>query len=378
MTRKGLLACIASALLGACSEAPDTTEPIAPRVKYFVVGEETSGQLLRVSGRLVAADSSPLSFQVSGTVDEVLAVQGDRIGQGGLLARLDPEPLRIAAERARAQVTVARASVVETQQIYERTQMLFERQAVSQADLDTATANHAAARGTLRAAESDLEQRERDLTRSELRAPFAGTIATREVEPFQEVSAGQEAFVLQVEDALEVEIRVPETQIRSVDYGQDVEVRLPSLADEMLIGTITEIGSRAESGNAFPVRVQLPATDLDLRAGMTAGVTFNFRYEEVEQPVYLIPISALAISHATLERARGAEYGDEGSAPVFVVNENNVLEVRDVIIGGLRGNQFEVFEGLEPGDRVVSAGVAFLREGMRVELWSADEGLLGG
>jgi len=49
-----------------------------------------------------------------------------------------------------------------------------------------------------------------------------------------------------------------------------------------------------------------------------------------------------------------------------------------VRIGGLRGNQLEVYEGLEPGDKVVSAGVAFLRDGMEAELWSPERGLGGG
>ncbi|MFB3106090.1 MAG: hypothetical protein ACE1ZA_14395 [Pseudomonadales bacterium] len=63
---------------------------------------------------------------------------------------------------------------------------------------------------------------------------------------------------------------------------------------------------------------------------------------------------------------------------MFVVDDNNRLRVKDVVVGDIRGNLLEVFEGLEAGDKIVSAGVAFLREGMTVELWTPAQGLTSG
>ena len=370
---------VAILVLTGCSDdvAPVTEE--TPRVKYFVVGDQASGQSRRISGKLVAADTSPLSFGVGGTVEGVMATQGDVVREGQLLARLDKEPLRLAVEQARAQLNIARAKVAETKQIYDRTVNLFEKRASSQAEVDTATANHAAARGNVRSAQSDLDRKERDLSQTELSAPFAGTIAARSVDPFQEIPAGQEAFVLQTADALEAEVRVPETLIRDVDYGQVVHVTFPTLADTVVNGTVSKIGSRAESGNSFPVSIQLPTSEANLRPGMTAAVTFNFEAYLDGQTAYLIPLSAIAIDHGLIKQARSAnDPPSRQTVPVFIIDEDNRLRARDIVIGDLRGNQLEVFEGLEAGDKIVSAGVAFLREGIRVELWTPEQGLTSG
>lgn len=66
------------------------------------------------------------------------------------------------------------------------------------------------------------------------------------------------------------------------------------------------------------------------------------------------------------------------TAPVFVIDDNYRLQVRDVVIGDLRGNQLEVYEGLEAGEKIVSAGVTFLHENMKVELWMPEQGLTDG
>ncbi len=369
------LACTAL-LLSACGREPPPTVEQTPRVKVFEVGEQTTGQLRRLSGKLVSQDTALLSFNVAGTVEEVLVVPGQTVEAGQVLARLDPEPKRIAVNQARARLSVTRAELLEAKQNYERTTDLHERGFSTQADLEAAEAEYARSRGNLEAAESDLERDERDLARTELTAPFAGSIGSRSVDPFQEVAVGEQVFVLQSDHALKVEVLVPETLIRFVDYGEPVEVELPSLEDVKLRGTVIEIGSRAESGNAFPVSVQLSATTSNLRPGMTAGVTFTFDDYVDGSPIYLLPISALALDHGTVNPPLDAE--DPSYVPVYVVGNDNVLEIRKIRVGGLRGDMFEVFEGLEEGDKVVSAGVSFVREGMQVELWSADLGLKRG
>jgi RND family efflux transporter MFP subunit len=373
--RRFLGALLVASLVGCASETPPTPDQ-PPRVKYFEIGEQSAGQLRRLSGKLVSVDTSRLSFNVSGTVVEVQVVQGQIVQQGDLLARLDPEPRSIAVNQSRAQVTVARANLQEAKQAYARTAELSERNVVSRAELEVAEANYAAARGNLKAAESDLEKDERDLARTQLVAPFAGSIASRSVDPFQEVSGGEEVFVLQSDQALKVEVLVPETLIRFVDYGQAVQVTLPSLEGELLHGSVSEIGVRTASANAFPVSIQLPATGLDLRSGMTAGVTFNFESYSEGQPIYLIPLSALALDYGAVKGSQ--QYIDESTAPVFIVDNDNRIQVRTVTIGGLRGDMLEVFQGLEAGEKVVSAGVSFLREGMSVELWTREQGLKRG
>lgn len=366
-------------LLSGCGADTESVTETIPRVKYFEVGEQATGQSRRISGKLVAADTSVLSFSVSGTIEQVLVSRGDAVQQGQVLAVLDMEPLRLAVEQARAQLNIARAKVTETKQIYDRTVALFQKRASSQAEIDTATANHGAARGNLKAAQSDLDRKQRDFSHATLTAPFAGTIAERNIDPFQETMVGKEAFLLQSTDALEVSVRIPETMIRDIDYGQIVQVSFPTIEGTNLTGVVSEIGSRVETGNAFPVSIQLSASPTKLLPGMTASVTFNFSEYLEGRTVYLIPLSAIAVEFSMLRKAKGS-HSDEpkNTAPVFVIDDNGQLHVRDVVIGDLRGNQLEVYEGLKAGEKIASAGVTFLRENMTVELWTAEQGLIDG
>lgn len=365
--------------LSSCSDEPEPITETIPRVKYFVVGEQASGQSRQISGKVVAAETSPLSFAVSGTVEEVLVKIGQVVTKGQLLTRLDAGPLRLATEQARAELNIARAKVIETKQAYNRAVQLFERRAASKSEVEVSTANHAAARGNVRSAESHLERKERDLKNAELTAPFTGTIASRSIQPFQKISTGTEAFELQSSDALEVEVSVPETLIRDVDYGQIVQVNFPTLKDITLNGEVAKIGSRTETGNAFPVSIRLTSNITDLRPGMTASVTFNFDQYLEGRTAYLIPLSTIAIEYGTLRNMReGAPSDPSIDVPVFIVNEENKLEVKNLVVGDLRGNKLEVFEGLVAGEKIVSAGISFLREGMQVELWTPQQGLKDG
>jgi RND family efflux transporter MFP subunit len=364
-------------LLSACSEETVSRQEVTPRVKYFEIGERATGQSRRISGKVVAADSSPLSFSVSGTIEEVLVERGDKVRQGQLLARLDSEPTRIALEQARAKLNIERAKLEEAKQNYERTVSVFEKGAGSRSNVERATADRSTAYGKVRSAQSDLDRKQRDLKLTKLVAPFSGTIAERSIEPFQEVSVGYEAFILQSTDALKVELLVPETLIRDVDYGQVVQIGFPTIPNINVSGTVNQISSRAESGNAFPVKIQLSPTEIDLRSGMTASVTFNFDKYLDGKTAYLIPLSAVAIEIGLLKIARGKE-SIPNNAPVLVINSENKLQSRSVVVGDIRGNKLEVFEGLKAGEKIVSAGVALLREGMQVELWSAEQGLNDG
>ncbi len=366
-----LLPVLFGCLLG-CDVAKEPAAVRVPRVRAFEVGQEARGQLRTISGVLAAADTSPLSFGVAGTVDQVHVTSGDAIVEHQVLATLDALPLRLALERARSELANARAKSVEADEAYERSSELLAQRVGSKADVEIETARFKSARATLRAAKSNVEEAERDLQRTELRAPFSGRIADRAIEPFEEVGADKAAFVLQGDAALVVQARLPESLIRYVDYAQAVRVTFPALPDVEIVGVVSLIAARAKAGSVFSVEVQLPDADADLRPGMTASVEFSFDAYLEGQTVYLIPLSAIAIDvglvsdhtyHAT-------------EVPVFVFDEAaGRVRVRKVRIGGLRGSQLEVYEGLEPGEKVISAGVSFLRDGMEAELWSKELGL---
>lgn len=364
-----LLPCFAAGLAGCSGDAAQEETPI-PRVKVFEISATATGQSRRISGQVKSSDRSLLAFGVAGQVLETKAKDGDMVVQGQLLASLDAEPFELRVEEARAALSSTRARVIEAQTTYDRQVGLFERRAASQRDVDTAKANLATATGDFDQARQQLKQAELDLGKTKLVAPFAGRIVGITIDAFQEVAANEQAAVIQAEGIREVDVLVPETLIRELDYGQAVQVSFPTLDDVVVPGYVAEIGAETGAGNAFDVTIRLSEYDGDLLAGMTANVMFNFADYLEGQTAYLIPITSIAV--AAGERQTGESEPDENDrrSPVYVFDPiGNKIEMRWVRIGNLRGNDIEVFEGLEPGDLIVSAGVAFMRDGMQAERW---------
>jgi len=117
------------------------------------------------------------------------------------------------------------------------------------------------------------------LSKTVLRAPFDGTIAEKNVEPHVEVRTGQKLFEINASGALEVAMEIPETVISQVVIGTPVSINLSTEKNRVIKGRVTEIGSVASEGNAFPVNAALIDPTNTVQPGMTAEVTFIFKEE---------------------------------------------------------------------------------------------------
>lgn len=349
-------------ILSACKEEAATIEEPVRAVKTLTITEGAKANSRQISGAVKSADESDLSFRVGGRVATVSVKIGDKITKGQTLATLEQKEYKLAVKTAQAKLASARSDLVEKSDSLKRQKNLKKKDFVPQAAVDQAQAAYSAAKSNVDVANTALENTQQDLDNTSLKAPFDGSIATRSVEPFTEVSAGSTVFTLQSEGALKVEVLMPETLIRDVGLGDAVSVKFPTLKDTSVNGVVSEIGAKAESGNAFPVKVELAQTPADIRSGMTAQVTFNFG-ESDEASVYLIPVSALDVRIPVEQESSVA-----GEVPVFVLKDG-MAQKRMVTIRDIRGNEFEVVGGLKSGDTVITAGVPFIQDGQKVKQW---------
>jgi RND family efflux transporter MFP subunit len=238
--------------------------------------------------------------------------------------------------------------------------------AVALQELDRATALRDARENQVESAQARLNLARRDLRLSVLEAPFDGTISLREIDPAMRVGAGQTVFEMDSEESgLRVEVQMPETLIARVRQGDEVEVGFPSIGDPRFdvgdrryAAVVAEVGTRAGTGNAFPVRADLSDPPPGLRSGMTAEVTFSIPRGEglVDFDGFMIPIAAVQ-----------GEADDQFS--VFVYDaETSTVKKRPVRTGGVGDNDIAILEGLQEGEIIATAGVSFLRDGQEVTL----------
>lgn len=350
-----LLSLVSLFIVTGCSKEEAVVEEIRS-VKTFTVQELSTGQVRKFSGIVQAAESSALSFEVGGQVEQVQVDIGDRVRKEQVLAVLDKEPYELQVTSAEAELVRARANLTNKKADYEREEAIFKEGAGSQKRLDQAKFGYREAGAGVRVATSKLDLARRDLRKTTLYAPYDGNIGKRMVEPHMEVAAGQPLFEIDAEGDMEVEVNIPETVVNMITIGSETSVVLTVRPDEKIAGTVGYIGTMAERANAFPVKVALREPPAGIQSGMTAEVTFPLQ-ERNGQPGYLLPPQAFLVGK------------EPGSAFVFVYDVgSSTVKKTAVRLSGAQGNRAIVAAGLDAGDRVVVAGLGFLSDGQQVRL----------
>lgn len=348
---------VAMVALAACVEAaPQEDTRIEPRPIAWETVTAFDGQSYRtLSGIVGAIQHAPLSFEVGGQIREIRVETGDHFAAGDVLAVLDDRTYRLALDERRAALAEARARLTEASASFDRQRELYQSGWVARAAYDQALAALQSARSRLETASSRVAIAEDQVSDTVLTAPYAGTVAVRLAEPSQQVGPGQTVMEIQGNGGgMEVAVAVPETLVDRLAPGTRHRVTLPSRAGQTIDAILTEIGSEATAANAFPVTLTLVDAPGDLRAGLTAEVTFALGDRGVASAV--IPVTAFLP-------------GPDGRQLAYVFDaDSGTVRQRAITVVDIVGDRAMVGEGLDPGAVVASRGVAFLSDGQPVTL----------
>ncbi|MES9939508.1 MAG: efflux RND transporter periplasmic adaptor subunit [Candidatus Thiodiazotropha sp. 6PLUC2] len=341
-----------------CSEPP-TAEPVdvVRPIKSFLIETTSSGAIRTFPARIDAGRRAELSFRVSGVLNQLPVKEGDQIKAGQLVAALDPTDLEIVYNDRKANYDKANRN-------FSRAKELIKKGNISKMDFDKLEAEFKSASAALKAAQQDLNY-------TKLTAPFNGSIALLNIDNYEEIQAKQPVLVLQDISELEVKFDVPESLLRgltSADRERAKENVLVTVSFADIPGsrfplTFREITTQADAKTqTFQITYTMQRVDsANILPGMTAKVTVDFSKLSSDSTVYTVPASAIV-----------GDYKLDPQAWV-VEAESMTVEPRVVKVGRLLGENIEVFEGLEPGDRIVTAGTPFLVKGMKVRLMPDKE-----
>jgi len=362
-----VLVIFASSLIAFGCGKEEKPEEVIRSIKWTKVAETSTKQVRMISGTTKPVDQTALSFAVGGTVEKVEVKLGEEVKKGQVLAELDRQPFVLGVRDAEAELSKAQAIVVERRANYERYVALYESNNASKAELDEARASFDSAKSQVEAAVAKLGLARRDLRKTQLRAPFDGTISVKEIEPYVEVPVGRAVFGLDgVESGFEVSAAVPDSVLISLSLGDEADVVFPTLNNRRVSGVITELGSRSRTASTYPVTVQLQEQFPDLRSGMSVEVAFEFVPEsETGEPIVTglaAPLAAFVV-------------GEEKTFSVFIYDEkSSTVKKTQVKTLALRENDVIVEPGaLKGGDIIATAGVQFLNDGQKVNLMKKEE-----
>jgi len=310
------------------------------------------------SGVSKAGVETNLSFKVGGTINRLNAKDGDQLRAGQLIAVLDATDFNLQLDQTKAAQIQAQVHMQNAKSSYDRMSQLYETGSVSVNDYEQAKAAYESANAGLSSARKQVQLAEQRVDYTRLRAPIAGRVASLNAEINENVMAGFTILTLTSGSDMEVTIGMPESFISMVKEGGDVEVRFSSMADRSFSGIITEVSYIVgSSSTTYPVTIKLENPSEDIRPGMTANVTINLT-SDIEKETILVPTVAVG------------EENDENFVYVVKIIQGDTATVhkRVVRVGELTGGGFEITEGLEDGEMVVTAGVSKLTEGLRVKL----------
>jgi len=368
-----LLALAVLVFAAGCGSAPD--EPAGPTIRTVhteTVRAATGASGRTFSGTLRAPLEASLSFRVPGHVAEVRVDAGTEVRAGDLIARLDAEDYRLEVEAARASLRQAEAAAENARAEFRRMKALYAEDNASASAYDRARTTLERATGQEEAAQRRLDLAEKRLGYTRLTAPATGSVAQTHVEAGENVSVGQPVAHLTSRGRLEVRIQVPEDLISRVATGQPATVSAATMGDRTLAATVTEVAS-APNGRqpTYPVVVTLDRAHSSLRSGMTARVALGFGENEG------FPVPPEAVNEdergrfVYIVRRDSASVSPDATGDVAAVLPDGAdgrIERRTVTTGSIHADGLLVMEGLETGDRIVTAGVAQIREGDPVRI----------
>ncbi|MBU6377754.1 MAG: efflux RND transporter periplasmic adaptor subunit [Gammaproteobacteria bacterium] len=343
----GLTVLVAGSLmLAGCSRGGGEPPPAASSLTVTLIAAERRAidREIVASGSVAAWQEMSLGVELAGIrVANVLVEPGDRVSAGQALVELDRRTLDVQARQAEASLAQARANAELATSQEKRGATLLERNLISTNDFEVLRANRARAEAQQVAAEAERDAARLRLGFATLRAPDAGIISVRHVQPGQIVSAGGELLRLIRRGRLEWRAEIAETDLARIKVGAKVELRGP--AGEAVTGVI-----RAVSPAIDPqTRTALVYADLVQPGALRAGMFAEGRLGIGKAEVIVVPRQSVVFR--------------DGYPYVFVMGEGGKVLQRRIDTGPPQGERVEVRSGLKPGERVVARGAGFLSDG---------------
>jgi RND family efflux transporter MFP subunit len=346
---------------------------------------------IAVSGSVSTPNAPALvSFLVAGKVEYVGPREGDFVKQGEVLARIDPTDYTLALRAAEAQAASAQAALAKAMhsarpELLEQARINFERaedehrrmkmlhdadslapndylkfkaafehaaQAYEQAKVGGQKEDKDLAQAAFNQATAQLDVSRKALSDATLCAPATGYVSRRLIEPGNTAAPGHPVFEIISIDPVEVNVGVPETDVRVVRVGQKASISVPALPGRSFEGTVRLINVSADPGTrTYMTRITVPNPDHLLRIGMVAEATI---------------LGDATVSMLTLP-GNAVVRDPQGATQVYVYYpDQKRVYAKRVDIGATVGRGVEIKGGLSGNELVVLGGHARLRDGMTV------------
>jgi RND family efflux transporter MFP subunit len=336
-------------------------------VKLTTVIKQAPGRssaVLNASGYVVAQREASVSSKGTGVLVYLGVVEGDKVKKGQIIARLDDRDIVAQLDETKSSLQLYQAQLNEVQNNYNREKELFSRGLSSQQSLDQAETAYKSLLANVDIASARIRAAEVALENMIIRAPFDGTVLTKNAEvgeivaPFG-ASTTSRAAVVTIADmnSLMVETDVSESNIQKIKQDLDCEIVLDANPGKTYQGYVFKIVPTADRSKATVlVKVGFKSYDDRVLPEMSAKVSFlaeQSNEEEDQEPVLTAPLSAVE--------------DFEGRKIVYIVVDDMAVQ-KEITTGRLFGNYVEITSGLEEGEKIIDNLNEKIKDGSQVKV----------
>lgn len=325
------------------------SESQAPAVTVIVPGSGSVERVINATGTLAARREMPIGIAgEGGQVIRVLVQPGDWVKTGQVLAIIDQDVQAQQARSLAAQIQVSQADAVLAQNELDRALQLVDRGFISKADVDRRRATRDAAVARVEVARAQLREAQARNGRLNIRAPEAGLVLERNVEPGQVVGAGSGVlFRMAARGEMELRAQMGEADLATLGVGVRAEVR-PVGTDRTFTGQVWQV---------------LPVINETSRQGI-ARIALS--YDKALRPGGFASAAVISGSSQSPVLPESAVLSDDDGSYVYVVGKDNKVARRNVTTGTVTPRGIAVVSGITGNERVVLYAGGFLNPGETV------------
>lgn len=370
MNRKCLLLIplfFSSVIITACDNKPAVKTTMEPEVGVVTLAPSSVNIKSELPGRALAFEIAEIRPQVGGIIIKRNFVEGDKVSKGESLYQIDPAPLQARLDSAKGALAKAQATANNVRLTLNRQSALIKSNYVSRQDYDTTRSQLNEAQANVAVAKADLEQATINLRYANVTSPIDGISGKSSVTVGALVTANQENSLVTVQrlDPIYVDLtqsvqdflRLKEEKANGKIAQQQgripVELMLENGKPYRHTGTL-EFSDPAvdETTGSVTLRAVFPNPEGEILPGMYVTALLD---EGSQQNVLMVP-------------QQGITHNEQGKATALILDQENVVQLREINAVKAVGNQWLVTAGLRPGDRVIVSGLQRIRPGIKARV----------
>ncbi|MHC0505218.1 MdtA/MuxA family multidrug efflux RND transporter periplasmic adaptor subunit [Achromobacter aegrifaciens] len=333
--------------------------PAVP-VRIATAAKQDIDIFLKSLGTVTAYNTVTVRSRVSGELVEVAFQEGQQVKAGDLLAQVDPRAFQVALDQARGTQMQNLAQLENARRDLQRYQALYKQDSIAKQQVDTQAALVRQYEGTVKSDQANVDNARLQLEYARITAPISGRLGLRQVDRGNLVSSSDTngLVVITQTQPISVVFTLPETQ-------------LPEVRAEIAAGKTLAVDAydRADTRRIATGQLETMDNQIDVTTGT---LKLKARFENADDALFPnqfvnVRLHVLTRKDVTAIPTAAIQQGSAG-AFVFLVQQDNTVQVRQLKLGAVNNGMVAVNEGLQPGDRVVVEGTDRLRAGAKVEV----------